>query len=151
MATTQTRTKSIQLDWKSDGQITVTPENEDRFMLQMKTAVEVLQQSKQAEKFELQFKVLLNMLGEWIKLHKNDVSKAYVTIKDTSLAFVVVRESSRYNSVFEDALTDLEFDIANDADLSNVYVEVIGLPSISTSALNSFLHSNFAFEYATSR
>jgi len=145
-----TRAKSVQLDWQDDeGQVTVTPANEDRFMLQMRTAIEVLQQSKQVEEFQLRLKVLMNALAVWLK-SQEDVEKAYVTIRDGSLAFVVVRSTSRYSEEFEDAITDLEFEIANDPDFSGIDVEVIGLPSISKSALDSFLHDNFSIEYATS-
>jgi hypothetical protein len=138
----------VQLDWAmKDGAITVTPRDQDRFIIKVDRAIEILQQATQAEKFKLQFNLLLRVLQEWINT-RNDISRAYITQRDGALAFVVVRSSCEYDDDFEDDLSSIDYRIANDHDLDLIKMDAIALPLASESAVYSFIDPEFVLEYA---
>lgn len=140
-------TQAVQLDWTDDGGVvTVTPRDKDRFILKVRRAVVILQQMNQAEEFEKQFTLLLRLLAEWLG-NQNNIHRAFLTHRDGALAFVIVRQLSEYDEQFEDRLSDLDFDIANDADLKLIKMDAICLPRASREAVSSFLDPEFMLEY----
>jgi hypothetical protein len=138
---------ALQLDWAmKDGMVTVTPKDQDRFSIKVGKAIEILRQADSAEQFTRQFNLLVRTLAGWIK-GRNDVARAYLTHHNGALAFVVVRDSREYDDGFEDALSDLDFEIANDADLNLIKMDAIGLPLAPIEAVSSFLDQDFTLEY----
>jgi hypothetical protein len=130
-----------------DGNIVVTPQDQDRFVIRVGRAIAILQQAAEAEKFRAQFNLLLRMLAEWLKEHQDEIAKAYLTDRDGALAFVVVRKSCEYDDDFEDVISALDFQIANDPDLDLIRMDTIALPSAAEAAITSFIDPGFAFEY----
>ena len=145
MATSTTGTVQLRWDMK-DGLVVVTPEDQDRFVIKLRRAIEMLQQGDHADKFSHQFSLLLRLLAEWLT-DRSDIERAFLTYRDGSLSFVVVRSLCKYDDDFEDALSDLDFDIASDADLNLIKMDAIALPPASETALRSFLDPEFTFEY----
>lgn len=140
--------KSVELDWYAeDDVIHVTPRNAKRFAIQKDRAIEVLQRAKEGERFDRQFALLLDRLATWIKTHEPRVAKALVTLHDDRLAFVVVRNDARYEEDLQDALADLDFEVANDADLNLVKLKTLALPNVGGQALRSFLDERLVLEY----
>lgn len=139
---------AVQLDWRDeDGYVTVTPSDESRFAIKIRRAVEILQVGANLDEFKAQFQVLLSVLAGWLKTRK-DIADAYITTNDGTLAFLVVRNIATYDEEFEDSLSDLDMDIANDVDLDKVRIRAISLPSVSDEALASFLDPAFSLRYA---
>ncbi|HUT10219.1 MAG TPA: hypothetical protein VMY42_06965 [Thermoguttaceae bacterium] len=138
--------KVVQLHWNMDGLVTVTPEDEDRFSIKVSRVIEILQQAKRPDDFKQQFNLLLRILAGWLA-GQPGVGEAFVTLRDGALAFVVVRNSCKYDEQFEDALSELDFDCANDPDLNLIRMDAIALPPASASALSSFLDPEFKIEY----
>lgn len=136
-----------QLLWQEkDGLIVVTPRDQDRFGVRLHRALEALKMVKKAEEFEEQFRLLLRIIAEWIKVTPG-VSRAFITLRDGGLSLVVVRDSVKYDSAFEDALSELDLEIANDEDLALVRMSSIALPCASDEAIASFLNPEFSYEY----
>ena len=145
MATGTTSTVH-QLRWNDEGVVIVTPEASDRFGVKLHRAIEVLQQADHADEFKRQFNLLLCVLAGWLK-DRSDIDRAFLTHRDGVLAFVVVRASCEYDDDFEDALSSLDFRVANDADLDRIKMDAITLPPASDSAIRSFLAPGFVIEY----
>ncbi len=144
--TTLPSQKTIQLVWDDDlSQVTVTPQDKDRFTIKMRTAVEVLQQSSKREQFESQFNLLVATLVRWIEENQDKISKGYITLRDGSFAFIVVRSECRYDDEFEDALSALDQTIANDVDLDLIDINVMALPPVSDDAMSGFLDPRVNF------
>ena len=147
MATDTTSSSVVRLRWDmKDGLVVVTPQDEDRFSIKVGRAIEILQQANRADEFKQQFKILLRVLAEWLK-DQVDVGRAYLTHRDGALAFVVIRKSREYDDEFEDSLSNLDYEIANDADLNLIKIDGIALPSVSDTAASSFLDPEFTLEY----
>jgi hypothetical protein len=101
--------QSVELDWFAEGDVvTVTPRNQGRFEIQKDRAIEILQKAKQADQFELQFKLLLKQLAEWISVRQDKIANAFLTLQDGTLAFVVVREAAQYNEDFQDDIAEID-------------------------------------------
>lgn len=135
-----------QLRWNDEGVVIVTPEDEDRFGVKLHRAIEVLRQASHADEFKRQFKLLLSVLARWLK-DRSDIDQAWLTHRDGVLVFVVVRTSCECDDDFEDALSSLDFSVANDPDLDKIKMDAITLPPASESAISSFLAPDFAIEY----
>ncbi len=102
--------------------------------------------ASQADSFTAQFNLLLRTLAKWIN-DTSGIARAYLTLRDGTLAFVVIRESSEYDDEFEDALSELDFRISKDPDLGLIKIDAMALPSASEASVSSFLDEGFVFEY----
>ena len=138
---------SLQLNWSDqDGMVTITPRDENRFAIKIRRAVELLQIGDKIDEFKQQFQLLHSILIHW-GVERQDVSAAYLTMRDGSLAFVVIRNVTQYDEDFEDSLSDLDIAIANDADLDLIRLHTLSLPLVSEEAVASFLDPAFTFHY----
>lgn len=126
-----------------NGSVVVTPEDNDRFMITVEAAIRACQAYHQQAVFQLQFKQTLQKLGEWLRAHQQDVGEAYVTVRDAGLLFLVVRRQAEYDSQFEDDLTDLDMQIAQDTELNLIRLSVFAIPPCSHEGVNSFLLKDY--------
>lgn len=148
MTALNTAMRPVELDWYSEDEtVRVIPRDRKLFEVQKDAAIEFLRVAHRAEQFEKQLSLLLGTLAGWIKAHRGDVRDAYLTLQDGALSFVVVRSAARYDADFEDALTDLDFDVANDPALSLIKLHAVALPPASAQALSSFLDRRFLLSY----
>ena len=97
---------------------------------------------EQQQRFPAQFQELMARLCRWSQEHSADVGSAYITVRDGGLLFLVVRREAEYDRDFEDALTDLDAEIARDEDLDLVRLSVLALPHCPPESLDSFLGDN---------
>ena len=105
----------IKLRWQEkNNYVSVIPENKDTFYMTVEKAIQACQAHKNSAVFSNQFNSLLQKLGQWLKIHKDGILYAYVTIRDAGLLFLIVSKSNRYDGFLEDELTDLDVEIAQD-------------------------------------
>lgn len=148
---TATRSIPIQLDYRLHGKVVVTPKNQDRFVITVREAAEACNALANRDRFTEQWQALLERLIQWLRQNDKDVKKAYLTLRDGGLCFVVIRKSAAYDRAFEDALTRLDIDIARDSDFDTITLNVMGLPNVSNRAAMSFVsedHCMVAFKRA---
>jgi hypothetical protein len=145
--------KSVEvlLDWYDETEtVVVTPRDQQRFEIQKDVAIEALRvQHGRAGQFNKQVLLMLQNIGMWMKEHGNDIQNAYLTLQDDAFAFVVVRKVGRYDAAFEDALSELDFALANDPALSLIKLHAIALPPASQTSLHSFLDKRLVFVFPT--
>ena len=147
MSKTEEQQGIVQLDWADiDGSVTVTPENEDRFNLKIRRAIEACKEAVDADQFGLQFRILLKRLAEW-RASRTDVQDAYVTVRDGRFVFLVVRNRPEYDAEFEDSLSALDLAIANDTDLERIHLDAMAVPPASRESLASFLNPSILLVY----
>jgi hypothetical protein len=142
-----TKKSVVMLQHDDDGIVTVVPTNQDRFSLSIKQAVRELRLANQIDDFRQQLDLLMKVLGSWLG-QRSDVSDAYLTLRNGKLAFVVIRAESRYNSEFEDDISDLDIDIAEDPLLQLVRVHSLALPPADETAVDTFLDSRFTIRFS---
>jgi hypothetical protein len=133
----------VQLDARNEhGVVTVTPNDKDRFVLRVGEAILACQRAKAGEDDRQRFDLLLKRLAEWV-LGRTDVREAFLTAREGGLCFVAVRMQSPYDAEFEDALTQLDIELAHDRDIK-FRVEVMSLPPVSPKTLLTFIHPDIA-------
>ncbi len=142
----------IELDWfavDGDEVVVVTPRDLKRFEVQIDRAIEILQLVKEADRFNKQFKLLLDKLASWLKLHTDKVAFAHMTLQDGTLAFVVVRRKATYDESLQDDLADLDIEVANDGDLDLIKMSTLALPNVGEPSILSFLDKRLILTYST--
>ena len=127
--------------------ILVTPENEDRFCVKVNRLIEAFRIASQRDEFFSQFAILLQKLATWLSEQDGGIEDAFVTLRDGGLSFVVVRSCSKYDEEFDDALSELDLDIANDVDLDLISLNTIALPNVSRESLDSFLDREVSLKF----
>ena len=137
----------VQLRHNDQGMVTVVPQDEDRFSLNVHEAVQALRIADQLQKFQKQFRLLLRTLGEWLIERRQEWSDAFVTLRDGGLTFVVIRRVPRYDAQFEDELSDLDIKISDDPALELVSIHSLALPPADDAAVDTFLDSGFTVRF----
>lgn len=140
---------SVELDWYDGNEtIRVTPRDQDRFEISKDQAIDVLQINEEHRiLFGKQFNLLLSELADWIDDHIASIKVAYVTMRDASFLFVVVKRDPLFDLEFEDHLSDLDFRLANDTALDLVSINTMSLPPTSADSLQSFFHDKVRMVY----
>jgi len=149
--TTNTTGKIIQLDVQNvGGHVTVTPDNGDRFSLRVGEAISACLRLKADEQAQERFRLLIKRLGTWVLEHASEVRDAYVTTRDGALCFLVVHSVPAYNEAFQDALADLDIELARDPDI-RFPIEVMSVPPISEKSMQSFLSPELQLRFGGQR
>lgn len=125
----------------------MTPGNQDRFLIKVGRAIELLRQHNHAEQFERQFDLLLKVLANWLELHEGNWARAFLTAGESTLRFIVVRQQVRFEAEITDSLSDLGAQIANDPDWVLIKLSVRALPHVTEEAFQSFFDPAFILEY----
>lgn len=137
----------IQLDLtRGDGTVVVTPKDQDRYILRLERAVDLLKRGAEFDVFSKQVNLMLREIADWLS-HRPDIRDGYLTLRDGAFLFVVVKSAAGYDADFEDALGDLELAIANDKDLSLIKFSALAVPPVSEGALSQFLNSEFTLQF----
>lgn len=146
MMSTATKTEFVQqMIWRrEDGVITVTPEDESRFSIKLNKAIEILREAGKQDSYRDQFRLLARTVAQWLSERQDKVKKAYLTVRDGMLSFVVVRNQVPFDDALEDDLSELDLKIAKDVDLDLIKLCAIALPLASDEAISSFLNPEFS-------
>jgi len=138
----------VEIDWYAESDhVVVTPKNQQRFIIQKDAAIEALRQAKAAERFELQFDLLLQVLGKWLHERTSAVESGIVTLQDNSLVFVVVQSKVAYDEQLQDDLAGIDVAIAQDASLDLIKLRTVLLPPVGSEALGTFLDPRMVLRY----
>jgi hypothetical protein len=130
-----------------DGLVVVTPEDEDRFSITVEAAIRACQVDQKDAIFRFQFKRMLNQLAAWLTARSEHVAKAFVSVREVGLLFLVVRKARNNDAFFEDDLTDLDLQIAQDPDLDLIRLSVLAIPCSPDEAVESFLMPGNLLQY----
>jgi ribosome recycling factor len=77
-------------------------------------------------------------------------SSAYLTLRDSGLLFLVVIRGKEFNSDVEQAITDLDLEIAQDNDYSLIRLGVHVLPECDRENILAFLSRQMVIELKVS-
>lgn len=135
----ESTTSYIQLEYSRDGKVVVTDDVQDRFLISVQEAVIACKDMAQSILYRRQFGMLVVKLGAWLQRHRQKVRKAFLTAREGTLLFLVVRSTAQFDASVTDALTDLAIDVSNDDGFSLMRLDVLALPDASDEAVKSFL------------
>jgi hypothetical protein len=138
----------IELSWEDrEGRVKVILPDRHVMAMPVMAAVEACRAFRDQYIFQGQFELLLDHLAQWLKDHRSVLASAYLTVRDAGLLFAVVRKDRVYDDHFEEALTDLDLEIANDSAYSLIRLDVLALPYVSDESVQCFLAAGNTFRY----
>lgn len=132
---------------EADRKVFVEPEDQDRYMQTVAQVLNALHDAQDKNKAIEQFGVLKDRLGSWVQERKDKIEQAFLTFRDSDLLFLIIRREVGYDTEFEDELSDLELEIANNEELDQIEIEALALPRVEPGVAESFLSSLFRLEY----
>jgi len=137
----------LQLDWSDrEGTVTISPEDDDRFNMKVERVIQACQSAARSDSFRQQLEFLFRRLSRWLN-SRGEIKASYLTLRDGCLLFLVIKNQAEYDEAFEDALSDLDFDIARDVDLTLFRMNAMALPPFSEQSVQSFLDPNFTLRF----
>lgn len=107
-----TRTGPIRIDFKSEAQVLVIADDEDRFLMTSRNAALACKQGEHLLEWQSQFNSFLLFLRKWCQSHSEQVRTGYLTIGDSSLNVLIFTFKEDYDFKFEDALVELDTALA---------------------------------------
>jgi len=136
---TQTAARYIQLDYETNGRVIVTPQDSDRFVVTIQEAVATCQTAGEVLRYRHAFsEVLMPRLTEWLECHRTQVRKAFLTVRDGGLLFLVIRKKAECDPEFTAELAEFDMEVAQDSNLDLICLEVMALPDVSDEVALSF-------------
>jgi len=147
---TVAKTQPIRLKWsEKHRKIIVEGADEDRFFISVDEAIEACKIYDREKKalFRKQFEDLLDFLGEWAHQRRNKLEKVFLTIRDAGLLFLLITKRKTYDEHFEEDLTNLDLEIANSDEFSEVLLSIQALPFCNKSNYESFCYPERTLEY----
>jgi len=141
-------TEPIHLKWsENDRTVLFEPADKDLYTMKVKEVIQACNILQQSNEFESQFNDLKNILGNWIHARKDKITKAFLTIRDTRILFLVITKDVEYDSELEDELTNLDLVIAHTELFSAIPLSVQSLPQCDSDIYEAFLSPPVIFEY----
>lgn len=142
-------TEPIRLRYSQhDARFMIEPGDEDELIMRIE---EVMQARRICDvlkpRFKNQFDHLKWSLGEWLRNHANKIQKAFLTLPDTGMLFLVVMSEKAYDEELEEELTDLELRVALDPECSQVSLDVQAVPKCSEDRYITLCNSYWILEY----
>ncbi len=139
MTTTTKRPSLILLREANNRQVVVTPRNNDAFVVTEEQAVLACRAHEKAHLFKTQFNGLLQLLGDWIQEHRGKLREASLTVRETDVLFLVVQKEKAFDEQLAADLTELDIEVADDAQYSLIDLEVMAIPAVTNESVKAFL------------
>lgn len=138
----------IELHFQNEGgQVRIVPPDRDVMAMPIEMAIEACRAFRSQIRFKDQFDLLVNRLAAWIGQWRSELAAAYLTIRDFGLLFLVVTRSKEFHSQIEEAVTDLDLEIAQDDDYDLIRLAMHVLPICDPELVQSFLSRDMALQF----
>lgn len=122
-----------------DGRVFVDGDQGDRFLLTVQQAVFACGAFNRMADFQTQMSRLIERLNRWGDSQQSKVKEAYLTVRGSGLFYLVVSRDSHHDGELEDALTEVDIEVANDEEFNLIKMEVLAIPDSPKDCVESFL------------
>lgn len=130
-----------------DGQVRIVPPDNDIMVLSVESAIKACRAFNEQIVFKNQFDLLLERLAGWIGRHHAKIADAYLTVRDSGLLFLAVQQTAAHDTPLDDALTQLDLEVANDPDFSLISMAVHSIPRAAQATIESFVSPKLSLRY----
>jgi hypothetical protein len=120
------------------GRVLVNHLNGDRFVLSIQEVVNACGAFSRQADLSKQAELLFQKLGEWSCQRSDVIRSSHLTIRDSSLLFVVVQKGRAFDQGLCDDLVGLDLDIAGDPSLDLIHLDVLAIPAATPEAVAAF-------------
>jgi len=145
------RADILRLKWSDkDRAVFIEGAEDDRFLLRVREVINACSAQQKAKDFESQFTDLKNLLANWLHSRKDRFCKAFITVRDGRILFLVVTRNVEYDPEIDDMLTDLDLNIVQTPFVSDIPLSIQALPYCDADVYEGFLSPVIAMEYELS-
>ena len=127
-----------------DRKVMIVTKDGDRSVLPLEIVVRACKSVEKFMEYKRQFEDVLDRLAQWLAEHGSEVERAYVSPEPGGLMFAVIRKGRAFDPAFEEALSDIDLEIARDRDFNLIKLRAIALPESSEETISSFLDISHA-------
>lgn len=125
----RTRPEVVELHYGNrKANVRIVPKGNDILAMPVEIAIEACRAFTKQIRFKDQFDGLVEKLLEWLQAHDAHISEAYLTVRDSGLLFLVVTKGKGMDDELENALTELDLEIAHDSDFGLIDLAVHSIP-----------------------
>jgi len=144
---TNMKTKPIRLVYsEKDAHVVIEPEDQDRFVMRVHEAINACRIYEAYKSlFEKQLGQLKDTLGTWIRERTSKIQKAFLTLQDDRMLFLLVMKDKVYDRQLEEDITDLELRIGSEC--TQINLDVQALPACDEDCYISFCNPGWMLEY----
>jgi len=121
-------------------QVWIAAKDNDLFSVTVAQAIAACKAADSVEDFKHQFGHLLDKLAIWLGQHRSKIDQAYLTVRDAGLLFIPVRKDVSYDAQLEDALTELDLEVAQAEEFDQIRLSVLALPQTNAEGVSSFIN-----------
>ena len=132
------------------GDVVIEPLDEDRFTLPIDDVIRACRYQEKAGAFQKQIGLLLRRLHTWLHERTDVIDRALLSVEADGLTLAVVRKDKAFNPDFEDALSALDLEIANDDTFDQIRMRTMALPYSSDATVSGFLRCLLTWRGAAS-
>jgi hypothetical protein len=129
------------------GSVVLHTKDGDDFCMPIDEVVKACRSQEEIDQFCQQVGALLERLSRWLIDRKPEIQAAYMGLEPDGAIFLVVRKAKAFDPAFEDALSLLDLEIAQNDDFNLIKLRVLALPSSSEQTIASFLDIKNTFRY----
>jgi hypothetical protein len=148
MTTTKTKTVWHHLRQSDGGHFVIHPLEGETFGLPVNDVVRACRSYGKVEEFSQQVRDLMECLGKWVLEHRTEIDRAFFALEPDGCVLAVVQKGKAFNPDFEDALSRLDLDMAQNDAFSLVNLRVVAIPFSSDDTVSSFLDLGRAWVYS---
>lgn len=139
---------SIELHFEEKtGIVRVTPGDDTLLLMSVEEAIHACRAFKRQLEFKGQFDQLLKCVWQWLTARREKVSNAFLTTRDEGLLLLIVTETSERDETLESEITELDLQIANDADYRLIDLSVLAIPKCPKESIQSFLSRKMSLRF----
>src|SRR5438876_9497394 len=109
---TRTRKTPIQLNFRSEQTVVVTPESEDRFVIAEREAARACQHLQEMSNWSKSFERFLSFIHQWSQEHASWVEATYVDVAEIGLRVEVCTNKEDYDFAIDDEVTEFDITLA---------------------------------------
>lgn len=124
---------------EKDKQIAVYTQDGDKFYATVAEAIEALRSTDDRKQSRDNMSALYDHLVRWLVAHTDEIDRAFLTVRDAALLFVILQKEREIDAELQEALSELDWEIAHDSSFGGIDLNVVGLPQCSETAYRSFL------------
>ncbi len=127
----------------ADGQVTIVPDNEDRFIMTAQSAVQACQSQEKLKRAVQAFKTeFIAPLFEWVENNKAAVSKIFIPVPSQCIEVYVIGASPSYDFELGKQLSRLEMKLHEEG----WNVSVLQIPQADLEELSTYFDPDSSLE-----
>jgi len=135
---------------EGDKQVVIEAPDGDAFVMTVRDVISACQRTQRIDWERQDLKRLLTRLMSklinWLREHKRAVERAFLTIRDADLLFLVLQKETVKDEELCDDIVGLDIEIAQDEELKFIPLSVLVLPPADENALGGFLNPQFTYQ-----